>query len=327
MATRAEQIARLIDGLAAAGFTVTNDHNPNDRPVTLTITDGRQIRDLRVFCWNVTSGGQGRSPDEFRVQTTRPGDVPFYVPDTRTLVLGYHEELDVFAAWDAEKHPNPSSSASLQIPIETLRRAAETGFAARERPLGTSDVVEVVASFQPDLVGDYLDVLPSLHVSDPAEGLATAAAASGEEQAVEELPGDAERRRTISQVSRAVRNAQFRLRVLGAYDYRCAFCDLGASLCQAAHIRPVHLGGADQVKNGVAACPTHHLAFDRGLLVVDDDYSIRLNDERLEDVGADDEDREALEAGLREELRVPAGASLRPTAENLAAHRAQWEAS
>src|SRR5689334_19047082 len=103
----------------------------------LVVSDGGAPRELRVFCWNVTSGGQGRSPDEFRVQTTRPGDVPFHIPGTQTLVLGYHEELDVFAAWDAEKHPNPSESASLQIPLETLQRAAETGFAARDRPLGT----------------------------------------------------------------------------------------------------------------------------------------------------------------------------------------------
>jgi putative restriction endonuclease len=324
VATRAEQIERLVDGLTSAGFTVISDYDPDDRPVTLVVTDGRVSREFRVFCWNVTSGGRGRSPDEFRVQTTRPGNVPFHIPGSQTLVLGYHEDLDVFAAWDSEKHPNPSESASLQIPLETLERAAETGFAARDRPLGTTGVVEVVVAFKPELLSDYLDVLPSLDVSDPEEGSATAAAASGEERPVEELPGNAERRRTISSVSRAVRNAQFRDRVLRAYEYRCAFCDLGASLSQAAHVRPVHLGGVDQVTNGVAACPTHHLALDRGLILIEDDLSIRLNDARLTEVGATQEDRDALEKALRPMLRTPSPAALRPSQDNLAAHRALW---
>jgi putative restriction endonuclease len=325
LTTPAEQIERLVDGLTSAGFTVVNDYNPNDRPVTLAVTDGRESREFRVFCWNVTTGGHGRRPDERRVQTTRPGNVPLHLAGTLTLVLGYHEDLGVFAAWDAEKHPNPSESASLQIPLETLERAAEGGFAARERPLGPPGVVEVVVAFQPELLRDYLQILPSLDVSDPVEGSATAAAVSGEERPIEELPGSAERRRAISNVSRAVRNAQFRVRVLRAYGNRCAFCDLAASLCQAAHIRPVHLGGVDQVHNGVAACPTHHLAFDRGLLIVGDDLSIQLNNSRLAEVGADDDDREALQAGLRQTLRRPAEPSLQPSRENLAAHRALWE--
>jgi putative restriction endonuclease len=324
MATRAEQIERLVDGLTSAGYGVIEGYNPNDRPVTLVATDGPTRREFRVFCWNVTSGGRGRSPDEFRVQTTRPGNVPFYVAGTQTLVLGYHDELDVFAAWDAEKHPNPSESASLQIPLETLERAAESGFAARERPLGSTAVVEVVVAFRPELLADYLDVLPDLDASEPDEGAATAAAASGEEQPLEELPGDDERRRAISSVSRAIRDAQFRVRVLAAYGSRCVFCGLGASLCQAAHIRPVHLGGRDQVQNGVAACPTHHLAFDRGLLIIQDDLSVHLNEARLDELGAEALDQEALLAGVGGTLRSATQASLRPSRENLEAHRALW---
>jgi hypothetical protein len=41
MATRAEQIERMVDGLTAVGFTVINNYDPGDRPVTLVVTDGR----------------------------------------------------------------------------------------------------------------------------------------------------------------------------------------------------------------------------------------------------------------------------------------------
>jgi Methylase-associated X1/HNH endonuclease len=325
MSTRTEQIAALVDGLAAGGQVVVNAYDGSDRPVPLAVVDASGIRrDFRVFCWNVTRGGHGRSEGEFRVQATRAGDAPLYVDGTDTLVLGLHDELGVFAAWDATKHREPSTSASLQIPLETLERAAQFGFAARERPLGLGSIVEVVVAFKPELVGDYLNVLHDLAANDPEEGLVTAAAASGDVVNVEELPVGAQRRRTVSHVSHVIRNAQFRFRVLQAYEYRCGFCGLGARLPQGAHIKPVHLGGLDQVKNGVAACPTHHLAFDRGLILVEDDFSIRLNDVRLNEVGAGDEDRDALAAGLRETLRLPANSDLHPSGASLAAHRAQW---
>lgn len=326
MASKAEQIERLVDGLVDGGLIVRNDFDPQDRPVTLIVADARRTRDLRIFCWNITSGGHGRSPDEFRVQTTRPRNVPFRVPGgPQTLVLGYDESRDVFAAWDAEKHPDPSGSASLQVARETLERAAEIGFAARERPLGSHGVVEIVVAFRPELVTDYLEILPGLDVTDPVEGAATADAASGGERPLEEIPGDEERKRTIVEVSRAVRNAQFRSAVRRAYDKRCAFCGLNAQLPESAHISAVYRGGLDQIKNGVLACPTHHLALDRGLILIRDDYSITVNERRLREVGASEEDREILRAGLLEALRLPHEVSFRPSAENLAAHREQWE--
>jgi putative restriction endonuclease len=320
MASQAEQIERLVEGFASSGLAVVNEYDASARPVTLTLSDGREFR---VFCWNVTTGGRGRSPTEYRIQTTRPGDSPFVVAGAETLVLGYDEDRDIFVAWNAARHPNPSSSASLQVPLETLERAAETGFAARERPLA-GDTVEIVTAFRPELVLDYLEVLPGLDVTHPVEATATAEAASGEVHPVEELPGDVERKRTISTVSRAVRNAQFRSSVLRAYDHRCALCGLGAGLVQAAHIHSVAGGGVDQVRNGIAACPTHHACLDLGLIVIGTDYSIVLNKARLVELGASEDDIDVLEESLFEQLRLPAQEDLGPAPENIEAHRSLW---
>jgi len=326
MATSAEQIERLLEGLVSGGYAIVNEFDSGARPVTIAVANADGVREFRVFCWNITPGGQGRSPDERRVQTTRPNDAPFLIPDDlQTLVLGYDEDHDLFAAWDVEKHPNPSSSASLQIPLgrATLEEGAATGFAARERQL-EEGVVEVVVVFRPELVADYLDLLPAFSVSDPGEGIATAAAGRGEERPLEELPGDIHRRRAISEVSRAVRDARFRSGVLRAYGFQCAFCGLGAGLTHAAHIRSVQAGGADQIRNGLAACPTHHAAFDLGILIVEDDFSIRLNDQRLDAVRATEDDRDGLQGALLPRLRLPEQEELRPAVDNLQAHRRRW---
>jgi putative restriction endonuclease len=324
MATRAEQIARLVEGLASAGLRVINDYDPNDRPVTLQVADAEAVRAFRVFCWNVTPGGHGRSADEFRVQTTRPGNVPLYMAGATTLVLGYEEDRDLFVAWDAEKHPNPGGSSSLQVSEGTLDEAVAQGFVGHARPI-SDDEVEVVVAFRPELIGEYLEIRTDLDATTPAESEASAEAASGnEEGALEELPAGSPRRRAVTRVSRLVRNGQFRSRVIRAYEQRCALCDLGAGLIQAAHIRSVSTGGEDQVRNGLAVCPTHHLAFDLGLLVLSDDLAISLNDRRLDELGVAADDRDRLRDGLRESVRVPDDPLLAPARENVAAHRDQW---
>jgi putative restriction endonuclease len=238
-------------------------------------------------------------------------------------VLGYDEERDIFVAWDATTHPNPSASASLQVPIETIEEAASTGFAGRERSLADG-TPEVVVAFRPELVATYLNLIPAFHVTREDEGEATASAARGVERPLEELPGNVEQRRTIRKVARLVRDARFRDAVLRAYDRRCAFCGLGLGLVQAAHLRPVREEGADQVRNGVAACPTHHAAFDAGLVVIDDDFAIRVNSARLEARGTTEEDVARLAESLLDQLRLPEAEALRPAPENLLVHRKRW---
>ena len=74
--------------------------------------------------------------------------------------------------------------------------------------------------------------------------------------------------------------AAFARQVKTAYGARCAMTGLrilnggGRPEVQAAHIRPVAEGGPDTVRNGIALCGTAHWMFDRGLVSVDDAYSI-----------------------------------------------------
>lgn len=83
--------------------------------------------------------------------------------------------------------------------------------------------------------------------------------------------------------SRVVRDRAFRRNVLAAYDCRCAFSGLklinggGRAEVEAAHIRPVEHGGPDAVANGLALSGTAHWMFDRGLITLEDDLTIRVS--------------------------------------------------
>jgi len=79
---------------------------------------------------------------------------------------------------------------------------------------------------------------------------------------------------------RRFRDRVFSTGIKRAYDNTCAISGLriinggGRAEAQAAHIRPVHANGPDSLRNGVALSSTFHWMFDRGLISIDDDYSL-----------------------------------------------------
>jgi putative restriction endonuclease len=90
-----------------------------------------------------------------------------------------------------------------------------------------------------------------------------------------------------SVVSRPFRDAAFATNVKLVYKNTCAMTGLrlinggGRAEVQAAHIRPVSMGGSDSVRNGIALSATVHWMFDRGLISVDDDNSIIIAKDKL----------------------------------------------
>jgi putative restriction endonuclease len=77
--------------------------------------------------------------------------------------------------------------------------------------------------------------------------------------------------------------AHFRKATLRAYQSRCCVCLLKEHrLLDAAHIVPDRLPeGVAEVRNGMSMCPTHHRAYDRGVLLVHDDYRTEVRRDRL----------------------------------------------
>jgi putative restriction endonuclease len=83
---------------------------------------------------------------------------------------------------------------------------------------------------------------------------------------------------------------------------------------QAAHIRPVARQGPDSIRNGLALSGTIHWMFDRGLVSIDENYSILVARDRLPDT---------VTCMLRDKLLLPDRSDKRPHAQFLRFHRDQ----
>lgn len=88
-------------------------------------------------------------------------------------------------------------------------------------------------------------------------------------------------------MKRPIREAAFRRDVRKAYGFRCAFTGLsirnggGRPEVDGAHIWEVRDGGPDVVQNGIALSKTAHWMFDRGLIRVQDDFSLQISDNKV----------------------------------------------
>jgi putative restriction endonuclease len=116
------------------------------------------------------------------------------------------------------------------------------------------------------------------------------------------------RKKVITSVLRSLRERTFRERVLNSYASRCAMCEVQLELVEAAHIVPVQVpGSTDETSNGLALCSLHHLAYDKALVTVTDDYHVlvsRREKRRLREIGQH-EGMESLVENLRTLILLP----------------------
>lgn len=275
-----------------------------EHPFDLLVMD-RDLRLLvRLFIWNVTHGGASRAATEYRIQVTGV-DRPLAVPDGYSgLLLGWYEDAGVFAAFDASLHQHPGASPSIQISQHTLLRAAdEKGIASQRRSRE-----ETALAFPPAFLLTYISHHALLHDMADIPADAELLEAASLDEPIETDALSYEREIVVRTVASRKRQADFARRVLRAYDGRCAVCEIDLELVEAAHILPVaQQGSTDETVNGLALCALHHRAYDRSLLGVLPDYSVLVNEERLDelrDAGLAAGEQAFLD-GLRPWLRLP----------------------
>ena len=79
------------------------------------------------------------------------------------------------------------------------------------------------------------------------------------------------------------RDPEFRVKVLRAYEYRCAMCGFDGRLdsttvgLEAAHIQWWAVNGPDTIPNGLCLCVMHHRMFDRGVLGLNPDREFMVS--------------------------------------------------
>lgn len=133
-------------------------------------------------------------------------------------------------------------------------------------------------------------------------------------------PAEAEEYRPAS------RDQGFRRVVLQAYDHRCALCGIrivtpdGWSVVEAAHIVPWAESRNDDIRNGLALCPTCHWGFDKGMMGVSDSYTVIVS--RFIAVNPNFPGLLSMLSGRG--IISPDDRDLWPAQEYLAEHRRQW---
>lgn len=134
---------------------------------------------------------------------------------------------------------------------------------------------------------------------------------------VDALPQRSYAERLIKQ---RLHQADFRGRVISAYETQCAVCRIRhGELLDAAHITPdSDEDGLPFVSNGLSLCKIHHAAFDSDLLGISPHYEIRIAHKLLDEV-----DGPMLRHGLQEmhgtTLTVPSRRADMPDRDRLAA--------
>lgn len=120
---------------------------------------------------------------------------------------------------------------------------------------------------------------------------------------------------------RVARSQAFKRRLLPLYDFRCAVCGLAhadsgsAWEAEAAHIVPRGLKGADDARNGLTLCRSHHWAFDRGLFGILPTHEIILRP-----VAAAEPRNAHLLPFAGQILRKPVDLKMMPSSDALAWH-------
>jgi putative restriction endonuclease len=312
--TRPELLERIIEAVERSGWNVIYDRI-GDRPFKLQIHNQNEVRRLRIYIWNISHGGGARRPaDEYRIQV----HVPRFEPEDgwQVLILGWWEDGQVFAGFDYRKHSgNLGKSASLQIKLEALEAAAINGFAPSDK--GNQ---EIAIAFKPEYFVDYANHTVQFHSfgqSRPDLAILQSVAANQEQLQNNDLLNQVsnQRRRALQTISRALRDRSFSNRILTAYTFRCAFCNIQLNLIDAAHIVPVsHENSTDETRNGIALCGLHHKAYDNALVTFNENYQIVTSENRLAILKQIDRagEEERFIHDLRPVINVPPASRDRP---------------
>ncbi len=309
---KAELLSRVAAALSLSGWQMLwlND----DHPAHVQLIKGDVRIEAWIHIWNLTPGGRpDKMPNERRIQPTGIQGRFTARPGARTIILGWSDEVQVFAAFDYGYHSLPfGKSSSVQTDLHALESAAQDGIGVFTK--GTGELSIAVRS---DMLGLYVEQIETLHGSgrDPAQ-LESLMQMASNPLAIQ--PGDLPRQRRVVMTTtlRLLRARRFSENVLAAYSHRCAFCGVQLRLLDAAHILPVaHPDSDDNVTNGVALCALHHRAYDTALATFDEHFEIRVNQDALARLGAEGRDGgfNGFQAALGPSLLLPKAQASHPS--------------
>jgi hypothetical protein len=150
----------VVRSLEAGGWVVNRLSPEGDHPLRLSMERAGERETVRVYIWNLTHGGGPRSDQEFRVQIT--GIDGFQLePNGTTLLLGWSDAFEAFAAFDAGRRTGTiGASPSIQLLASTLNAAAAEGAAVQTKR------GEFAVAVRPDRLALYVRNHAAAHRGD-----------------------------------------------------------------------------------------------------------------------------------------------------------------
>jgi len=118
-------------GLNVISVTPSSGRRSAPNPTEVTVRLGaRRTAAYKVFAWNITHEGKGRTGDNLRVQATSFGasNTPVQV-DPSVVCVGWSEDYGVYVGFDAWVKRQPGTSSSVHIRRDLLEEASDRGVA------------------------------------------------------------------------------------------------------------------------------------------------------------------------------------------------------
>ena len=236
----------------------------------------------------------------------------------KTFILGYESTRKVFVGFGQGGDQSDFSPmlGRLRVPPELLDKGSHDGMAFSEW-MNQWKFREAMVAFRQDLLLDYVQSMEDIHYTIKSEQ----AREYLQVWSLESAPPasmlalvSADEKEAIEKTKKRIRDKDFRKRILAAYDNRCAVTGVKLKLVDAAHIYPAKFKDSnEEVGNGILLSPTFHRAFDRGLIFLDEEYFMRVNEKKVSRLV-----RDRLDDGI-EEFR-----SFFEKLVNLPADKNQW---
>jgi hypothetical protein len=155
----------IENSIKECGWTSTHLSEKSIHPFRIKVSNGKESYDLRIYIWNLSHGGGTKRPKhEYRIQITGVNRFEKEKGE-KSLILGWMDELQVFAGFDFRKHTSKLGfSPSMQIIEETLTKARFEGLSVYEKTNG-----EIAVAFRPDFFMEYVKQLDQIHSLDKEE--------------------------------------------------------------------------------------------------------------------------------------------------------------
>lgn len=277
-----ELVDAIIGAVQESGYSgvLISPARHHPRRFSVVAPDGAQTV-LSVYVWTLTFGGRPSLKNEYRIQMTSVAS-PLEIPGDGPIVLvGYEPNLRLFAGFDFSRHQTfTTGSPSVQIDIEALKQAEQEGLSFHRK-----SNEEIAVGIRPDQFMTYALNATEMHrYGREARMIALLmhAAARRDIPPADIVSLTKERKRIVETVNRLSRLGAFRRQVLFAYGNRCAVTRIQLRLIDAAHILPVGAPASeDHVRNGIALSPTYHRAYDRGLIYLDENLRMQINEQEV----------------------------------------------